>query len=66
MTRKVGTAVIRNRLKRQTREIYRQWPNRQQLPNIDLVVHFQPPAGRASYASIEQELCTTLERLAAR
>lgn len=63
VTRKVGTAVVRNRLKRQAREIYRQWPNRRQLPNLDLVVHFQPQAARAGYARIERELCAALNRL---
>lgn len=66
VTRKVGIAVVRNRLKRQAREIYRQWPHRQQLPSLDLVVHFQPQAAQAGYARIEQELCAALERLAGR
>ncbi len=66
VTRKVGGAVVRNRLKRQAREIYRQWPYRQQLPNLDLVVHFQPQAARASFAEIQHELWTILDRLAGR
>lgn len=62
-SRKVGRATVRNRLKRQAREIYRQWPTRRQLPHLDLVVHFYPRASEASFAELEQELCTILRQL---
>ncbi len=55
-SRKVGRAVVRHRLKRRAREIYRRWQGRSSLPAVDLVVHFKPPAGSAGFGSIESEL----------
>jgi len=55
-SRKVGGAVVRNRLRRWTREHYRRWPRRGELPAVDLVVHFKPAAAAATHAELEAEL----------
>jgi ribonuclease P protein component len=65
-SRKVGTAVVRQRLKRWVREVYRRGQERRDLPAVDLVVHLQPAAAQADFASFRQELTRLLRGLAAR
>lgn len=62
-SRKVGGAVVRNRLKRRVREIVRRWPERRRLAAMDLVVHLHPTAATASFATLERELVTLLGSL---
>jgi ribonuclease P protein component len=52
----VGGAVVRNRLKRRAREIYRRWNGRRQLPALDIVLHFKTTAREASFEELETEL----------
>ncbi|MHC4393712.1 MAG: ribonuclease P protein component [Planctomycetota bacterium] len=56
VTRKVGSAVVRNRLKRRVREIYRRWSQRPGLPALDIVLHLKPAARDASFEALEREV----------
>ena len=62
-SRKVGRAVVRQRLKRRVREVYRRWSRRRQLPPLDLVVHLKPAAAQASFEELRRELLRLLGRL---
>ncbi len=61
VSRKVGGAVVRNRLKRRIREIYRRWPRRRSLPAVDLLFHVRPAAREASFPALEADLLRLLE-----
>jgi ribonuclease P protein component len=56
VSRKVGSSVVRQRLKRWTREVFRRSPRRAALAPLDLIVHFKPGAGEADFASFRTEL----------
>jgi ribonuclease P protein component len=65
VTKKVGKANIRNRLKRWTREVYR----RQREPlgldaqALDIVVNVKPSAAQTSYEEFSRDLARVLERI---
>ena len=66
-TKKVGKAVVRNRLKRWTREVYR----RQREPlgvddrQLDIVVNVKPSAAETSFEEFSRDLGRGLERVVA-
>ncbi len=65
-SRKVGKSVVRHRLKRQVREIFRRFGGRGRLPRVDVIVHLKPAAAKTDYASLAVEierLLTFLARL---
>lgn len=63
-SRKVGKrAVVRQRLKRRVREIYRRWDHRSQLPPVDLVVNLKPTAREADFSDLREELERQLSSL---
>jgi ribonuclease P protein component len=65
-SRKVGPAVVRQRLKRRIREIYRRWHERGQLPPLDLIVHLKPGAGSSDFSAFQAELLRLLGGLVPR
>lgn len=62
VSRKVGRAVVRVKLKRRFREIYRRWPQRKDLPPLDFVVHAKPSAARATFEELRHDLTRGLLR----
>jgi ribonuclease P protein component len=65
VSRKVGGAVVRNRVKRWIRECYRR--RRPDFPaEVDFVVIARPAAGDAGHAGICRELATLARRLGGR
>jgi ribonuclease P protein component len=64
-SRKVGGAVVRHRLKRRVREVFRRWRQRDRLPPLDLVVHLKPAAATADFAALRGELLQILGSLLA-
>jgi ribonuclease P protein component len=65
-TRKVGNSVVRNRLRRRCREVYRRFRRRAELPALDIVVNLRPRAASASFSEtrrqLERQLDTLIER----
>ena len=61
-TRKCGGSVVRNRLKRVVREVFRRRAAAGAIP-IDLVVNVKPSAAAATYEALAGDLCRRLDDL---
>lgn len=55
-SRKVGKAVIRHKLKRRAREIFRRFRMRDRLSGLDVVVHLKPTAATCEFGTFRGEL----------
>ncbi len=64
VSRKVGGAVVRNRIKRRIRECYRRWSKRRKLPAVDLLIHVKPAAAQADFSTLRTEVLRLLGPLA--
>ncbi|MGB5549832.1 MAG: ribonuclease P protein component [Thermoanaerobaculia bacterium] len=62
-SRKVGGSVVRHRVKRRIREIYRRWSERSLLPPLDIVVHVLPAARQAGFQDLKKDLLELLTPL---
>lgn len=62
-SRKVGGSVVRHRVKRRLREIYRRWPRRHELPPLDIVIHVHPTAALTPFSHLEEDLVRLLSEL---
>lgn len=62
-TRKLGKAVVRNRMRRRLKgvgcEILRRWKDHAEMANAgyDIIFYIRPAAVSAKYAQLEEELC---------
>ena len=56
ISRKVGSSVVRHRVKRRLVEAFRRSALRDRLPSWDFVAHVKPEAAGADYAALRQEL----------
>jgi ribonuclease P protein component len=65
VSKAVGNAVTRNRVKRRLRHLTREHlPSLEELPGrAALVVRALPPAAEASYAALGADLARTLDRV---
>jgi ribonuclease P protein component len=61
VSRKVGNSVVRNRVKRHLREIFRQ--SQQTLPTWDFVVIARPPARVSTFQTLNADFENAVKRL---
>jgi ribonuclease P protein component len=62
-TRKIGNAVVRNRLRRRCREVYRRYQRRADLPALDIVVNLKQRAAAATWDETRRQLERQLDGL---
>lgn len=63
VSRKVGGAATRYRIKRRLKEIYRRWSQRRSLPAFDLVLHVKPGAAHVAFHELRREVIGLLQPL---
>ncbi len=55
-SRRVGNSVVRHRLKRRVREVFRRFDQRCALAGLDVVVHLKPAAARSDFEVLRLEV----------
>jgi len=65
VSKKIGNAVARNRVKRRIREVFRR-EKPAHLPSMDLVVNARKSAVQVEFAALREELRSVLNRLGRR
>lgn len=61
VSKRVGTAVKRNRVRRHLKEIFR--PSTRRLESLDLVISARPGAAEASFGELNEEFLRFLSKL---
>lgn len=61
VSKRVGNAVVRNKIKRRLRDILRH--HKASLDGLDIVCIARPEASGASYSELERDVITQLERI---
>ena len=59
-TRRVGPSVVRNRMKRVVREVFRR--NRERFGTLDVLVHVRPAGAGLPFPVLKRDLLETLRR----
>lgn len=63
VSKKVGNAVQRNRIRRRIREVLRRHGILRALPGLDYVIVARTAAMTCAFDDLERDFCTALERL---
>ncbi len=63
VSRKLGGAVMRNRLRRRTRELLRRLPAASGGPACNIVINPRPAVASADFRRLGEELASTLDKL---
>lgn len=59
-TRRVGSSVVRNRMKRVVREVFRR--NRESFGTMDVLVHVRPSGAGLPFPVLKSDLLSTVVR----
>lgn len=63
VTRKIGKAVVRNRIKRRFRELARRMIDRDLYAHYDFLMIARPHAGRARFCDLESQMSQALRHI---
>lgn len=61
VSKKVGNAIVRNKVRRRLKEIFRE--RSQEIKGLDIVISARPPASEANFGELCEEFERSLRRL---